>query len=70
MMHLDCKAVTEEVKAKGWMLIPNFLTAGECDSLRSEIDQALESSEAGVQTGMSGADKRLFGLEKISNTAR
>ena len=70
MMHLDSKTVADEVKAKGWMLIPNFLTAGECENLRSEIDQSLEFSEARVQTGMGGADKRLFGFEKISHTAR
>ena len=70
MMNLDCETVGNEVKAKGWILIPNFLSTEECDKFRFEIDESLESNKAKVQTGMEGADKRLFGFENISRIAR
>jgi len=60
--------IVNQVKEKGFAVVPNFYTHEECTSLRTEIDKLIikKDKDNSLWTDSQGADKRCFAAEDDS----
>lgn len=56
----------KEVREKGFFVVENFLSTSECDRCRKEVDEVFEKHHDKLWIGDKEADKRVFGIEKVS----
>ncbi|MGB0897273.1 MAG: phytanoyl-CoA dioxygenase family protein [Flavobacteriaceae bacterium] len=60
------KQVMDLVYSKGYCVVQNFLSIDECQSLREEVDQVLAAHADELWKDKIGADKRAFGIDRVS----
>ncbi|RYZ62597.1 MAG: hypothetical protein EOP09_18630, partial [Proteobacteria bacterium] len=60
------RTVLEKLDQQGFCLLPQFKSPAECASLRLELDRLLSDSGTKLWQSKSGADRRIFGADRIS----
>ncbi len=66
--HLDEKEsnILQEVRTKGFHVIPDFYTAQEYEAARKEIDRLSIDYRGQMQSDALGSDHRIFGADRVS----
>ncbi len=54
----------------GYVVLPDFYSAGQCAALRAEIDRIIQEQPEALQKDKLGADCRIFGSERASLAIR
>lgn len=66
----DVKAWMQSVRDEGVCAIPGFCDPATCKQLRQEILDAAERFPAAVHNRSNGADRRIFGIERVADEIR
>jgi len=65
-LSAEDQLILESLRENGWAVVDLGLSEAELADMRTEIDALFEKHSDHVQIDKQGADKRLFGYEKVS----
>lgn len=63
----DTDAIAQTVRKDGVAVLPGYWPADRCALARAEIDRIIATCPQSVQARSNGADKRVFGVESVSD---
>jgi hypothetical protein len=60
----DCKLI-QTLDEEGYVVIPGFFTAQECEDMRNRIDSLMSNSKLNIWRDKLNADKRIYGADMV-----